>query len=408
MNKLLIISVLFISNILLSQSKQVPIYIEHNSIIKDTNQVESISYRVPYSNLLFVKVNDNFKTSFTLSIEVYKEDEFISRQIVQPSFSIPNYKETRSNKLYYQGVFEFDLPPDKYNIITLFSIESTNVNYKLPKQEITIKDLDSLDVLPPIVVENNLKDDKFTLANYASKIPFSPKTYNLLIGIPESDINTIDVKILQSDKTIFKQKIKSIGSINLEIVKDGEEVKLITNKSDKYNYFVISDFSHLLFEGKSELVVKYDSVEVNYPLTTLWFGKPRILNNPEYSIKLLNYIENENTVRKLLSFDEEEYYKELSKYWSDNYPVDGTKYNYAMEEYYSRADFAIKHYSSLNSYDGAERDRGKIYILYGVPTSIERNYTEMNEVMEVWKYKKVGRKFVFKDTKGTGEFNLVK
>ncbi|MCW8848333.1 MAG: GWxTD domain-containing protein, partial [Melioribacteraceae bacterium] len=105
---------------------------------------------------------------------------------------------------------------------------------------------------------------------------------------------------------------------------------------------------------------------------------------------------------------EDDYYSELLDYWIEKFPANGMKFNFAMEEYYKRADHAIKNYSSLNSTDGAERDRGKIYILYGEPTSTERNYTEMNEIIEVWNYENSGRKFVFKDVNGTGKFDIVK
>jgi GWxTD domain-containing protein len=104
--------------------------------------------------------------------------------------------------------------------------------------------------------------------------------------------------------------------------------------------------------------------------------------------------------------DDDDYYKGLTEYWIENYPADGMKYNYAMEEYYSRADHAVKNFSSLNAFDGAERDRGKIYILYGEPTEINRNYNEMNEIVEVWNYENLGKNFVFKDVNGTGKFDL--
>ena len=109
---------------------------------------------------------------------------------------------------------------------------------------------------------------------------------------------------------------------------------------------------------------------------------------------------------ELLSLDEEDYYKNLTEYWITNYPADGMKFNYAMEEYYRRAEYAMDNFSSLNAFDGAERDRGRIYILYGPPTSVERNYTEMNEILEIWQYKNFVRKFIFKDTNGTGKFDL--
>ena len=410
MKKLIVYLLVLTTVVLTAQKKQVPLYIEHNSFFEDNIQTEYFTYRVPYNHLLFIKVNDNYKTSFTLSVEIYNDDdEFVQRKIIQPSFSISKYDETISNEKYYQGTFKVNLPAGKYKLKSLFSLESTDLEYKVPDQDILIKPLEDLAVFPPIIVnEETVDNNNFILSNYASKIPFGAEKHSLLIRFPNTEINEIRAKILQTKEVVLDQKIKSVGEKNIKLENTNGDIILSADENGNSQIFIVSGFSHLLREGKCELVVEYDTSEVKFPINTLWFNKPRVLNNPEYSIKLLGYIEKDNTIGKLLSFDDEDYYKELSNYWVQNYPADGMQFNYAMEEFYTRADHAIKTYSSLNSYDGAERDRGKIYILYGEPTSIERNYTEINEIVEVWKYEKAGRKFIFKDTKGTGKFDLIK
>ena len=154
------------------------------------------------------------------------------------------------------------------------------------------------------------------------------------------------------------------------------------------------------------MIVKHDTSTTKFNLQIVWFTKPNILNNSEYSIKLLSYIDSEEIVAQLLSSSQDEYAKNLTEYWIEKYPSNGMKFNYAMEEYYSRAEYALKNYSSLNSFDGAERDRGRVYILYGPPSSVSRNYTEMNDVIEVWEYKSLNKRFIFKVFNGTGKFDL--
>ena len=70
------------------------------------------------------------------------------------------------------------------------------------------------------------------------------------------------------------------------------------------------------------------------------------------------------------------------------------KYNFALKEYYSRVDYTIKNFTSLKGRKGAESDRGRIYIIYGKPTSTERNYNEKNETIEIWKYASINKIFV--------------
>ena len=78
-----------------------------------------------------------------------------------------------------------------------------------------------------------------------------------------------------------------------------------------------------------------------------------------------------------------------------------------MSEFYSRVDFAIDNYSSINKMDGAKSDRGKVYIKYGIPSKSNRVFSN-NKVLEIWEYAEIDKKFVFADNSGTGNFVLEK
>ncbi|MCB9209735.1 MAG: GWxTD domain-containing protein [Ignavibacteriales bacterium] len=384
-----------------------PILIEHNTLVSDTSQLEIISYRIPYKNLLFIKNGEDYSTSFTLTLEFFKDTEFVSRQIVQPKFSLNSYKETLSGDKYFQDFVDVKLLPGKYILKPLLNLESTDLEYKIPEQNINVDSVKNNFQDPIIVFSNaNSKNNEFILANFANKIPFAPQKYNILFGLKDTANAEIKASIEQFDKEIFTNTLKPISEGNFEISKNLNEIGINIKKIPGLKIYQISNFSHLLYEGPFELTIIIDTVKHKYSLSTIWPEKPKVLNNPEYAIRLLEYIEKEDVLGELLSSDDELYYKNLCEYWIDKFPADGMKYNYAMTEFYTRVDYAIENYSSLNSYDGAERDRGRIYILYGEPSNIERNYSEINEIMEIWTYEKIARKFIFKDVNGTGKFDL--
>lgn len=391
---------------LLAQENAQSIFIEHNSIISDSNQIEILSYKVPLNNLLFIKNNGFYSTSFSLVLEIYKNEVFVLREIVKPSFSLSSYEETLSKDKYYENFIEFQLEEGKYTLKSIFSIDETEIEIRVPSKSIIVDNLIKSKFLPPVVVSENSKLNSFKLANFNGNLPFSPKKYNLLFGIIDDKVSKASVTILQFNSEIYSDTVSTFNNGNLLISKTDNDIILSITDSSNNNYFLVTGFSQLLYEGKADVIIKFDSTEKKFTLNTVWNDKPSILNNPEYAIKLLSYIADENIVGDLLSGNKDQYYKNLTEYWIKNYPADGMKYNFAMDEYYTRADYAIKNYSSLNSFDGAERDRGRIYILYGEPDSIDRNYTEMNEILEVWRYDKVGRSFIFKDINGTGKFDL--
>ena len=130
---------------------------------------------------------------------------------------------------------------------------------------------------------------------------FSPEKYSLLYGTTESDVDTINVSIKQAGNEVFSNSFTSKRSGYINLRKDEGNIYLMIDDSSQFNYFLISGFSNLLYEGKSELVIEYNGIEKKYDLKTIWIEKPNTLNNPEYSIKLLIYIEKEEIVGELLS-----------------------------------------------------------------------------------------------------------
>jgi GWxTD domain-containing protein len=408
--RILSLYIILFSGLVNAQAKTSLIFIEHNSIIVDSQQVEIISYRIPYNNLLFVKAEDEYTASFTLTFELYNEEEFVQREIVKQNLFTDNYEETLSQDQYFQDFISLNLPPGSITLKSILSLEGSDLEYKILDQKVQIDSLFSSQIVRPIIISSIINPDKvntYTLCNFGQKIPFTSEKYSLLVGIKNPDVDSVSISISQFDEEIFSSTLSSYSSGSLNFEKKHDHISVSIIDSSNINFFLISDFSHLLYEGIAELIVSFNSTETKYPLDISWIGKPEILNNPEYSIKLLSYIEEDIVLADLLSSDEDKYYKELSEYWIDNYTANGMKFNYAMEEYYSRADYSVKNFSSLNSFDGAERDRGKIHVLYGEPSSLERNYTEMNEIVEIWTYENTGRTFVFKDVNGTGKFDLV-
>jgi len=73
-----------------------------------------------------------------------------------------------------------------------------------------------------------------------------------------------------------------------------------------------------------------------------------------------------------------------------------------------KIDFAKEEFNSLSKDDGLDTDRGKTYILYGEPDKIERTYSDIFNVLEVWIYNSMNEKIYFSDKTGTGKFIRIK
>lgn len=405
------LSLLFIYvNLVLAQNNIEPFFIEHHSLFVDSTQTEFISYRIPYNQLVFTKQNDRYKAEASIDFEIFSDQKFVQREYQSFNITTNNYAETSARDKYYQGLVEFNISPGTYKLKPSLSV-SSNIKEQIKLKEINLT-IDSLladTILDHFIVRHN---KEFSLnnqiVNFGGQIPFSPKKMDLIVSTLDTTISYIKISISQFKTKLFvdSSKVQECGKVSLELGNNHITLNIDSTMST-CNLFYFANINADLIEGPAQLIVEFNSHKKTYPLIVNWFMKPKVLYNPEYAIKLLTYIEEKQNISELLKTSKDLYFKNLLSYWNQNFPSNGTKYNYAMKEYYSRADYAIENFSSLGTFDGAETDRGKIYITYGKPTSIDREYSEKNDIVEIWNYEKIAKSFVFKDNNGTGKFDLV-
>ncbi|MBI1936907.1 MAG: GWxTD domain-containing protein [Ignavibacteriales bacterium] len=141
-------------------------------------------------------------------------------------------------------------------------------------------------------------------------------------------------------------------------------------------------------------------------MRVVWHDKPSTLMNPELAIGLLEYITDKAKVKSLLKGSSDKYYGNLVKFWTETFPGKKFAYNKLMAEFYERADYAQKNFSSINIPNGAKSDRGRIYIMYGQPDDVRRDYSMDKKVLEIWNYSDLKKEFVFADDTGLGNYKL--
>ena len=77
-----------------------------------------------------------------------------------------------------------------------------------------------------------------------------------------------------------------------------------------------------------------------------------------------------------------------------------------MTEYFRRVDYAFSNFRTLKEENGVLTDRGRIYILYGKPTSIERSLAPGGPPRELWTYASLNKEFIFEDPSRQGNYKL--
>ena len=159
-----------------------------------------------------------------------------------------------------------------------------------------------------------------------------------------------------------------------------------------------------------KISAEFDSVFMEKDLTfhLMWENQP-FLNRPfDKVISQMKYILLPDQYKRLESFNKEDRKQEFYKYWNQISPTDSSEQNELLNEYFYRVDFADQNFSS-NLKSGWKTDRGKIFMLYGLPDTINKYYNDFNRPpYEIWVYYNLRSRYTFVDRFRNGEFNLTR
>ncbi len=134
-------------------------------------------------------------------------------------------------------------------------------------------------------------------------------------------------------------------------------------------------------------------------------GIPVSIRDLDLAVRQLRFIASGAEYNKLRQATGAERERLFKDFWVRRDPTKDTDENELMDEYYRRVEFANEKFSTNRA--GWESDRGRIYILYGEPTDIERHPFEADSrPYEVWYYSTISRRFVFVDYTGFGDYSL--
>lgn len=397
----------------MAQYQYSPVKIENHILMNGEKADCFIAYKIPLKNLVFIKKGESYFGGVTISFEAKSltpNSELIIRDTKEIFINIDSYEDTKSDSEFLEGLSKLELDSGKYSILPTVGLLNTQRATKLKPFNIHVDF--SKKINSPIVVEpiSDSLGTKYQLVNYNGRIPHSLNAFSLLL-LSSQDYEKLKIELYQNNKVIETFECESIGKSKYTLEKN--DGKLYLNESDngkEYYLFEVKNVNQKLFEGKVNIkILEYDNSneldKFNY--TVEWTDKPAFLRMEEDAVKILEIMADENEIDHIL--DKKELLKQrLYEFWKKYDSEKETAFNELMNEFYTRADYSFKNFSSLNNRNGAFTDRGKTYIKYGAPDKIERLYTKKNQTNEVWIYSKINKEFIFQDDDGLGNYNLLK
>lgn len=408
MKKIFVLFVIFSATILTAQKQRKFIYINSTIIKNDTSYLCYLTYKIEYKNLIFVKKDNGYLAGVELLFEVFENEKVVLRESVKNNVEVFDYEKSKSRNEFLEGFCLLKLPEGKFEIRPTLSIDNTNRDGQLPPLNLSTISDSGKTYLEPFIVNSTdscSSSTKYKIIPHGNDVPYSINPF-AIIARSESEI--IKIEIWQADSLIISQNYNTELNNHFEI-EECNSLLFLKNSPLKEQYFAtLESFNQSLAEGEYELKVFANNDTSIYKGNVNWFNAPSSLSDPEFAIKLLSIVVEKDKVDELLDYPDEEYYTVLKQFWKELDPNKETEFNELMFEFYSRVDYAIKEFKSVNKNNGATSIMGKIFIRFGEPDNIERTYSENYKTIEIWKYTKLKKEFVFIDKNGLGNFELVK
>jgi GWxTD domain-containing protein len=139
---------------------------------------------------------------------------------------------------------------------------------------------------------------------------------------------------------------------------------------------------------------------------TVWPGMPFSLRDVDVALDALRFLVTPHDLDSLKDGSFEERRDHLESFWNKRNKTPGTAKNELMAEYYRRVDHAMRTFGTMRAPDGSRTDRGRVYIIFGPPTSMDRNLDPVAGFQETWTYEKQRKRFVFTDQNKSGNYVL--
>lgn len=378
------------------------------------SQVE-IYTRIPYTKLRFLATPNGFTARYEVSVEIIELDDEGHRQnIVQSpiwerSVKVPNYAETQAAERFDFSTHTVAIDPGQY--VFEFQIEDQSSNESFLNQVLfNVKDLSGPQAISDLLLLDSFDSNTNTIfPRVAKTVSSSDPEMILFYELYLDSLQKIHIKkeVVRLGSTV---SVRSGLIEGAEIVSTTEEsMKISARRSQHISEIKVDEFP----VGTYDVIVSVynDSDELlasaQSSFDVDWSGLEEHLANLDEAVLQLQYTAKTKDIRYINEgVSDIDKWKRFQEFWQRRDPTPGTARNERMEEYYYRVAYANRRYSSLT--EGWRTDRGQVMVLYGQPDTIEHHPFNFSvKPYEVWYYYRIGRRFIFVDDTGLGDYELL-
>ncbi len=405
-------------------------------LFDDSTGLLELYYGFRANELKPLTINNKFKVNGVVQVsitEIENNEELLSKLWqISDEFDSLSYL---NNKLL-NGTISIRLNNNAY-LVTVKAYDGNNpksvdsLNFDLNIQQIPLNSFSISDIqLASIIKAADRQSEPYFVKNKYEVIPnplgifgenlpvlyFYSELYNLdtntnseFLQVDYLIKNSLDINVVKRTKyvTTKNKSIVDVGAINILKYPTGIYTLIIelkdsasaTSLSQAKRFYI---FNPSVKDTSTTISLKFGAALSEFSV----MAEEELDQYFEYS-KYIAKQDEINTWKKLHTEDGKKEY--LKNFWNDKNKTSGLEgKNYQME-YFKRIEIANQRYTTMQK-TGWKSDKGRIYILYGEPSEMQRFPNEPDmKPYEVWSYNQIesGVLFVFANLEGFGEYSLI-
>lgn len=408
------------------QSEQSPRYWVDAAFFRINENLTSVEvyYSVALTELSFYQDSGKNLASYTFSVDIIDaENNLVRRDSTLRTVSVKTQDEAADKSRGVIDALIFPLPPGKYTLRASFQ----DHHIQMPavcNLELTVPSIGNKLQISSIQLASSIsktqtnkafsKGGTFVVPNpsrhyryHNSFLYIYYEVYNLLP--PDSTSDSFQYSYTIEDSTgdsLIVTLPKSVQKPGTSCVKM-QTLDIRGLESGKYLLRVKATDSaaEQTYIGQTDFWV--DLPKKALPETRHLPMKAADIKKYRDQIKYLAKPEELKLYDRLAPAGKEQF---ILNFWRSKDPTPETPENEYMQNYFSRIDYANKHFKGRNNAAGSNSDMGRIFIVYGQPDDVENHNVELStKPYVIWHYFMSGRKyyFVFVDRNDDGIYALV-
>ena len=389
-----------------------------------TTQID-VYTAVPRHNLRFLARTGGFEASYSVTVDVYginqagvQEGLVVSRAF-ERDVNVETYDETLDRDVEDRAIQTIELPPGRYAIQVAVEDGASGRTFSREMARVIRQPMEGLSVSDPLVLDAYDPAKRTFEPNISAAVSTENETFTVYYEIVAAEPTTLEATYVITERNRVAER-PSFGA--LLGLAPRQQAELGTPVARTETLEVPAGRTPAAFRvqtqdlqvGDYTLSVRLATIdgrtiaESEKPLSVRWMGLDSQIADIDEAISQLRYVAKEREVNAIKRAETPEEKARLFRaFWNERDPTPGTTRNERMEEYYYRVAFANERYSRFQN-SGWNSDRGEVFIRFGEPDYVEEHpYNYSSEPYQVWYYYRNGRRFIFIDEDGVGDYRLL-